>query len=59
MSVNLTKCRFELKIRCATTTNALDIDSCLAGFGNDVTKSACLLNPNHYLAVAIWYLFQN
>ena len=36
-------------------------------FGNDtdgdrhgiVTKSAGLINPNHYLAVAIWYLFQN
>ncbi|MCK5721871.1 MAG: phosphoglucomutase (alpha-D-glucose-1,6-bisphosphate-dependent) [Gammaproteobacteria bacterium] len=36
-------------------------------FGNDtdvdrhgiVTKGAGLLNPNHYLAVAIWYLFQN
>ena len=36
-------------------------------FGNDpdydrhgiVTKEAGLLNPNHYLAVAIWYLFQN
>ena len=36
-------------------------------FGNDtdvdrhgiVTKSAGLLSPNHYLAVAIWYLFQN
>jgi len=36
-------------------------------FGNDtdvdrhgiVTKSAGLLNPNHYLSVAIWYLFQN
>ena len=36
-------------------------------FGNDtdvdrhgiVTKSTGLLNPNHYLAVAIWYLFQN
>ncbi|CAB5124480.1 Phosphoglucomutase (EC [Olavius algarvensis associated proteobacterium Delta 3] len=36
-------------------------------FGNDtdvdrhgiVTKSAGLLNPNHYLAVAIWYLFQH
>jgi len=36
-------------------------------FGNDtdvdrhgiVTKSVGLLNPNHYLAVAIWYLFQN
>ena len=36
-------------------------------FGNDtdgdrhgiVTKSAGLLNPNHYLAAAIWYLFQN
>lgn len=36
-------------------------------FGNDtdvdrhgiVTKSAWLLNPNHYLSVAIWYLFQN
>jgi phosphoglucomutase len=35
-------------------------------FGNDpdydrhgiVTRSAGLLNPNHYLAVAIWYLFQ-
>lgn len=36
-------------------------------FGNDpdydrhgiVTQSSGLLNPNHYLAVAIWYLFQN
>jgi phosphoglucomutase len=36
-------------------------------FGNDpdsdrhgiVTPSAGLLNPNHFLAVAIWYLFQN
>ncbi len=36
-------------------------------FGNDpdydrhgiVTRSAGLLNPNHYLSVAIWYLFQN
>jgi len=36
-------------------------------FGNDpdydrhgiVTRSSGLLNPNHYLAVAIWYLFQN
>ncbi len=36
-------------------------------FGNDcdydrhgiVAKSVGLLNPNHYLAVAIWYLFQN
>jgi phosphoglucomutase len=36
-------------------------------FGNDtdadrhgiVTKSTGLLNPNHFLSVAIWYLFQN
>lgn len=36
-------------------------------FGNDtdtdrhgiVTRTVGLLNPNHYLAVAIWYLFQN
>ncbi len=36
-------------------------------FGNDpdfdrhgiVTPKAGLMNPNHYLAVAIWYLFQN
>ncbi len=36
-------------------------------FGNDpdvdrhgiVTPSAGLLNPNHYLAVAVWYLFQH
>ncbi|HOT95712.1 MAG TPA: phosphoglucomutase (alpha-D-glucose-1,6-bisphosphate-dependent) [bacterium] len=36
-------------------------------FGNDpdadrhgiVCRSAGLMNPNHYLAVAIWYLFQN
>jgi phosphoglucomutase len=35
-------------------------------FGNDtdydrhgiVTRSAGLMNPNHYLAVAVWYLFQ-
>ncbi len=36
-------------------------------FGNDpdydrhgiITRSAGLMNPNHYLAVAVWYLFQN
>jgi len=36
-------------------------------FGNDpdydrhgiVTKTSGLMNPNHYLSVAIWYLFQN
>jgi phosphoglucomutase len=36
-------------------------------FGNDtdtdrhgiVTRGAGLLNPNHYLSVAVWYLFQN
>src|SRR5262245_26756873 len=36
-------------------------------FGNDtdcdrhgiVTRSAGLMNPNHYLSVAIWYLFRN
>jgi len=36
-------------------------------FGNDpdadrhgiVTRGAGLMNPNHYLSVAIWYLFQN
>jgi phosphoglucomutase len=36
-------------------------------FGNDtdvdrhgiVTRSAGLLNPNHYLSVAVWYLFRN
>jgi phosphoglucomutase len=36
-------------------------------FGNDpdydrhgiVTRSGSLMNPNHYLAVAVWYLFQN
>lgn len=36
-------------------------------FGNDpdydrhgiVTKSGGLMNPNHYLAVAVWYLFQH
>tara|TARA_B100001964_G_scaffold112734_1_gene125750 strand:+ start:1748 stop:3400 length:1653 start_codon:yes stop_codon:yes gene_type:complete len=36
-------------------------------FGNDpdydrhgiVTKSIGLMNPNHYLAVSVWYLFQN
>ncbi len=36
-------------------------------FGNDpdcdrhgiVTRSAGLMNPNHYLAAAVWYLFQN
>ena len=42
-------------------------DSFDIAFGNDtdvdrhgiVTKQAGLLNPNHYLSVAIWYLFQN
>src|SRR5690606_20004198 len=36
-------------------------------FGNDpdadrhgiVTRSSGLLNPNHYLSVAVWYLFRN
>ena len=36
-------------------------------FGNDpdadrhgiVTRSVGLMNPNHYLAVAVWYLFQH
>ena len=36
-------------------------------FGNDtdvdrhgiITRSSGLLNPNHYLSVAVWYLFQN
>ena len=42
-------------------------DSFDIAFGNDpdadrhgiVTKESGLLNPNHYLAVAVWYLFQN
>ena len=42
-------------------------DSFDIAFGNDpdydrhgiVTKSAGLMNPNHFLSVAIWYLFQN
>jgi phosphoglucomutase len=42
-------------------------DSFDVAFGNDpdydrhgiVTRSSGLLNPNHYLAVAIWYLFQH
>jgi len=42
-------------------------DSYDLAFGNDadtdrhgiVTRSAGLMNPNHYLAVAIWYLFTN
>ncbi len=42
-------------------------DSYDIAFGNDpdadrhgiVTRSAGLMNPNHYLAVAVWYLFQN
>ena len=42
-------------------------DSFDIAFGNDpdydrhgiVTRSSGLLNPNHYLAVAVWYLFQN
>ena len=42
--------------------NSFDI-----AFGNDpdydrhgiVTRTSGLVNPNHYLAVAIWYLFQN
>ena len=42
-------------------------DSFDIAFGNDpdvdrhgiVTTSSGLLNPNHFLAVAIWYLFQN
>jgi phosphoglucomutase len=42
-------------------------DNFQIAFGNDpdsdrhgiVTRSAGLMNPNHYLAVAIWYLFQH
>ena len=42
-------------------------DAFAIAFGNDpdfdrhgiVTRSAGLMNPNHYLSVAIWYLFQN
>ena len=42
-------------------------DSFDVSFGNDpdsdrhgiVTRSAGLMNPNHYLSVAVWYLFQN
>src|SRR5208282_4891332 len=42
-------------------------DSFDVAFGNDpdsdrhgiVTRSAGLVNPNHYLSVAVWYLFQN
>jgi phosphoglucomutase len=42
-------------------------DNFAIAFGNDtdadrhgiVTKGAGLLNPNHYLTVAVWYLFQN
>jgi len=42
-------------------------DSFDIAFGNDpdydrhgiVTKSVGLMNPNHYLATAIWYLYQN
>jgi phosphoglucomutase len=46
----------------------IDLKDCFdVAFGNDsdydrhgiVTRSAGLMNPNHYLAVAIWYLFQN
>ena len=49
-------------------TSLIDLkDKFDIAFGNDpdydrhgiVTRSAGLLNPNHYLAVAIWYLFQN
>ncbi len=42
-------------------------DSYDIAFGNDpdadrhgiVTRSAGLMNPNHYLSVAVWYLFQH
>ncbi len=42
-------------------------DTCRIAFGNDtdadrhgiVTPTGGLMNPNHYLSVAIWYLFQN
>lgn len=42
-------------------------DSFDIAFGNDtdvdrhgiVTRTAGLMNPNHYLSVAVWYLFQN
>ena len=42
-------------------------DTCRIAFGNDtdadrhgiVTPRGGLMNPNHYLSAAIWYLFQN
>ncbi len=42
-------------------------DRYAVAFGNDsdsdrhgiVTRSAGLMNPNHYLSVAVWYLFRN
>jgi phosphoglucomutase len=42
-------------------------DDFVIAFGNDtdydrhgiVTRTGGLMNPNHYLAVAVWYLFQN
>ena len=49
-------------------TRLIDLkDAYDVAFGNDtdadrhgiVTRSAGLLNPNHFLSVAIWYLFQN
>ena len=54
--------RIEIRILPLRLKERFDI-----AFGNDtdadrhgiVTKSAGLLNPNHYLAVAVWYLFQN
>ncbi len=61
------KIRMDCSSPCAMAGLIKLKDSFDIAFGNDpdadrhgiVTKSAGLLNPNHYLAVAIWYLFQN
>lgn len=61
------KIRMDCSSRYAMTRLIELKDNFDIAFGNDadadrhgiVTRSAGLLNPNHYLSAAIWYLFQN
>jgi len=61
------KIRMDCSSPCAMASLIKLKDRFDIAFGNDtdadrhgiVTKGAGLMNPNHYLSAAIWYLFQN
>lgn len=61
------KIRMDCSSKCAMVGLISHRDQYDISFGNDtdfdrhgiVTKTGGLMDPNHYLSVAIWYLFQN